>query len=192
MTKKTNAGGSRPGAGRPKGTGKYKEATCALRVPMSLLPQIKDLIALKKNTVFTNASDFQATDQSGQTVPFYSARIAAGSPTHADDHLDDQINLNQYLVANPENVFLVRAKGDSMIEAGITENDMLVVDKSITAQVGKVVIALLDGEFTVKRLTVKNKQYVLQPENKNYSPILINPEQDFSILGVVIHVIHSL
>lgn len=195
MEKKSKAGGSRVGSGRPKGTGKYKEATCAIRVPVSLLSEIKQLLALKVNRSKHTANHgffYPSETTSLNTIPLYSSSIAAGLPSPVEDHIDDDIDLNQYLVSNPSDVFMVRANGDSMIETGIQDNDLLLVDRSITTQEGKVVIALLDGELTVKRLRSKGKEIWLLPENKNYSPIPVTSEQELSILGVVIHVIHSL
>ena len=189
MVKKSKAGGSRPGAGRPKGTGRYREPTSAIRVPVSMLSEIKQLLALKQKN--GRNTSIQAANRPISPVPFFSARVAAGGPVEATDHIDAHVDLHDYLVRSSSQVFLLRAKGDSMIEAGIYENDLLIVDRSITPQDGKIVIARLDGEFTVKRLRIQKKGQWLVPENTNYSPIPLEKHQDCEIIGVVIHVVHS-
>jgi DNA polymerase V len=122
----------------------------------------------------------------------YTERVAAGFPSPADDYLEDKIDLNQYLVKHPASTFLVRASGNSMINAGIFPNDILVVDKSIKAENGNVVIAIIDGELTVKRYLKKRSSIVLQPENEDYEPIELNGKSEAQIWGVVTSVIHDL
>ena len=116
----------------------------------------------------------------------------AGFPSPADDHLDAAIDLNQQYVKNPSATFFVRVQGHSMIGAGIHDNDMLVVDRSLEAQNGAIVIAVVNGELTVKRLLLNDGSLFLMPENPDYEPIEIKGFMDFHIWGVVAHVIHSL
>lgn len=189
MVKKPKAGGARPGAGRPKGTGRYREPTSAIRVPVSMLSEIKQLLALKQQ--YGRSGHIQAANRPFSPVPFFSARVAAGGPVEATDHIEAHVDLHDYLVSSSSQVFMLRAKGDSMIDAGIYEDDLLIVDRSIAPQDGKIVIARLDGEFTVKRLRTQEKKQWLVPENANYSPISLEKHQDCEIIGVVIHVIHS-
>lgn len=190
-----NKGGYRPGAGRPQGSGKYRESTHPIRIPTSLVPQVEELLATK--TAFPTlgkANNIYAISSKNpmQAVPLYSARIAAGSPTYADDHVECYVNFNEYLIQNPPATFCVRVEGSSMIEAGIYENDILVVDNSIEPTDGKIVIACLNSELTVKRLKLKEGDMQLIPENPAYSPIKITAEMDFKILGIAVHVIHSI
>ncbi|MDG1201162.1 MAG: translesion error-prone DNA polymerase V autoproteolytic subunit, partial [Candidatus Actinomarina sp.] len=104
----------------------------------------------------------------------------------------DKVDLNQYLVKHPASTFLVRASGESMINAGIFPNDILVVDRSLKAESGKVVIAVVDSELTVKRYVKKGKNILLKPENDSFDPIVINDESEAYIWGVVTNVIHNL
>ena len=168
-------GGARKGAGRPRGQGKYGEATKAIRVPESKVEYISEIVS-----------------KGLYEIPLYGDRVAAGFPSPADDYLEDKIDLNQYLVKHPASTFLVRASGNSMINAGIFPNDILVVDKSIKAENGNVVIAIIDGELTVKRYINKRSSVVLQPENDNYETIELNGKSEAQIWGVVTSVIHDL
>ena len=125
-------------------------------------------------------------------VPMYSNKVAAGFPSPADDYLEDKIDLNQYLVKHPASTFLVRASGESMINAGIFPDDILVVDRSLKAEDGKVVIAVVDNELTVKRYRKKGKKIFLEPENNAFDPIVIADESEAFVWGVVTNVIHNL
>lgn len=170
-------GGKREGAGRPSGRGKYgAEPTKTLRVPISRLADIHELLG---------------QEFSRQLLPFYLSKVQAGFPSPGDDYIEGHLDLNQQLVPHPAATFLVRATGDSMTDAGIHSGDLLIVDKSLQAQHGKIVIAALNGELTVKRLSKVGGRVQLLPENPKYKPIDISEEQDFVIWGVVIHVIHS-
>ena len=168
-------GGARKGAGRPKGQGKYGEQTKAIRIPVSKVKYISEIVS-----------------KGLYEVPMYSNKVAAGFPSPADDYLEDKIDLNQYLVKHPAATFLVRASGESMINAGIFPNDILVVDRSLKAEDGKVVIAVVDNELTVKRYRKRGKSIVLEPENEAYDPIIISEESEAFVWGVVTNVIHNL
>ncbi len=126
-------------------------------------------------------------------LPFYGSTISAGFPSPADDYLESELNLNELLIKHPSATFFVRASGESMIEAGIHHQDILVVDRSLEPTNGRIVIAVINGQLTVKRLkkTLRGKIY-LMPENKEFSAIEVNAEQDIYIWGVVTNVIHSL
>lgn len=169
-------GGKRTGAGRPKNTGKFGGKTCAIRVPESLVPEIKALV-----------------EGEGYSLPLYSSKVQAGTPSPADDHVDQRIDLNQHLVKHPATTFFVRVTGESMLNAGMYEDDILVVDRSLEARPGKIVIAAVDGELTVKRLHhTKTGEVMLLPENDAFAPIRITEETEFSIWGVVTNVIHPV
>ncbi len=117
--------------------------------------------------------------------------VAAGFPSPADDHLEGKLDLNEYLVKHPAATFFVRVVGDSMINAGIHAGDLLVVDRSLESTDRNIILAVIDGEITVKRLIRKKGKVILMPENENYKPIKINEESQFEIWGVVTHVIHG-
>lgn len=118
--------------------------------------------------------------------------VAAGFPSPAEDYIEDKLDLNQYLIRHPAATFFVRASGDSMIGAGIHSDDLLVVDRAIEPIEGSVVIAVVNGELTVKRLQRKGEKLLLLAENDNYQPLEINEHTEFQIWGVVTNVIHPL
>ena len=122
-------------------------------------------------------------------APFFLARISAGFPSPADDYMESALDLNAYLVRNPAATFMVRVGGDSMAGAGIADGDLLVVDRSEEAVHGKIVVAVLDGELTVKRLQIRKHVRLLVPENPKYKPLRIEPGQELQIWGVVTGVI---
>lgn len=130
---------------------------------------------------------------SGQTsfeIPLMNSAVAAGFPSPAEDHLDLPIDLNKYLVKNPAATFYVRVDGDSMDEADIHQGDLLIVDRSESYGTGSVVLAVLNGEFTVKKLIKKGNELYLESSNSAYAPIKIEIETDFKVWGVVTYVIH--
>jgi len=125
-------------------------------------------------------------------LPLYSTRVAAGFPSPADDYIEARLDLNEHLIKHPAATFFVRVEGNSMIGAGIHENDILIVDRSIKPTDGKVVIAVINGELTVKRLKLAQNKVFLLPENDLFAAIEINEEMEFNIWGVVTNVIHSV
>jgi len=114
-------------------------------------------------------------------MPLYDNPVAAGFPSPAADHVEDRLSADNYLVANPTATYFVRVKGDSMIEAGIFDGDVLVVDRSIKPSLGHVVLAEVDGEFTVKYLG----RGQLLPANAAYQPIKFKDGQTVEVIGVV-------
>lgn len=118
-------------------------------------------------------------------VPMYVDRVSAGFPSPADDYVESALDLNDYLIRNRAATFMVRVSGESMIGAGIHDGDVLVVDRSREAVPGCIVVAVLDGELTVKRLKRRGGIYVLAPENPRYEPIEVGPEQELTVWGVV-------
>ena len=125
-------------------------------------------------------------------LPIFLGRLPAGFPSPADDYLEGKLDLNRHLIKHPAATFFVRVTGDSMIGAGIHSGDLLVVDRSLEPADKNVVVAVLDGELTVKRLFKQNGILRLLPENLNYQPIEIAPQQTIEIWGVVTSVIHAL
>ena len=124
-------------------------------------------------------------------VPLLNDSVSAGFPSPADDYTEENIDLNEHLISNPFSTFFLRVKGDSMINAGIKDKDLIIVDKSLIAKPGNVVIAMIDGEFTIKRLSIKNDELYLKAENHNYPDFSFKNHIDVQIWGVVIYSIHS-
>ena len=126
-------------------------------------------------------------------IHVYEGGVSAGFPSPADDYLDVDLNLHQYLVKHPASTFFIIAKGHSMEKAGIGDEDLLVVDKSLEAKSNDIVIAVVNGEFTVKRYLNINNQFILRAETElnNYPDIKIDESVDFEIWGVVTHTIHN-
>ena len=125
-------------------------------------------------------------------VPLYASPVQAGWPSPAEDYIEAEINLHEFMVKNPAATFFLRAAGDSMTGVGIHEGDILVVDRSADAHHGKVVIAALDGELLVKRLTRREGKVFLSPANPEYPEIEISNREYVHIWGVVTYVIHKL
>lgn len=124
--------------------------------------------------------------------PVFMVPVSAGFPSPAEDYVEGSLDLNRHLIKHPAATFFVRVSGNSMINAGIYPNDILIVDRSIEAVHNKIVIAVLNGELTVKRLKLKDKEIYLFPENPDYPTIKIEENHDFEIWGVATNVIHSL
>lgn len=121
-------------------------------------------------------------------LPLYT-KVQAGFPSPADDYMAGKLDLNTYLIRHPAATFFIRVTGDSMRDAGIRENDLLIVDKSLEATNNKIVIAVVNGEFTVKRLKYINKEAYLVPENDDFQPTKV--DEGSYIWGVVTSVIHQ-
>ncbi len=117
--------------------------------------------------------------------------INAGFPSPADDHIDLDLDLNEHLIKHPAATFYVYARGNSMINAGIYDGDLMIVDRSLDPALRSIVIAIIDGEFTVKRISRINKLLYLIPDNSDYKPIKITSDMNFEIWGVVTHTIHK-
>lgn len=125
-------------------------------------------------------------------IPLYNESVKAGFPSPADDFIDKHIDLNELLIRHPAATFFVRVKGDSMINSGILSGDVLIVDRALEANNNCIVIAVINGELTVKRLRKKGERVQLVPENDNYPTIEITSEMSFQIWGVVKSVIREI
>ena len=165
-------GGARKGAGRPK---EGRDQTKAMRLPVNLIQSVMKFVEHK-----------------GYKLALYGSKVPAGFPSPADDYIEAHLDLNEHLIKHPAATFLVRATGTSMIDAGIHENDILVVDRSLKPTHGKIAIVAIDGQLTVKRLSLKNSQLFLLPENKDFKPIEVKDGSDIYIWGVVTNVIHAV
>lgn len=123
-------------------------------------------------------------------LKFVDSLIRAGFPSPAFDYVEKELDLNEYLIKHPSSTFLARVTGDSMIKANLKEGDILIIDKAKEPKGGDTVVAVIEGEFTVKKLLIEKGRYYLVPENDNYKPIEVTA--DTEIWGVVIKAIISL
>ena len=136
--------------------------------------------------------DFFTPDFTTQLeLPLAGTAIAAGFPSPAEEYLDLALDLNKELVKHPAATFYARVKGDSMVEAGIKDGDLLVIDKALEPKEGCIAVCFIDGEFTVKRLAVRDEGVYLMPANAEFKPIRITEENEFLVWGIVAYVIHK-
>ena len=187
-------GGQRPGAGRKPGTGKYGEPTIAVRVPESKKEVVQAFVsALAVNSAAGHPSAMRAAANPAPfSAPLFAHGVHAGFPSPADDYVSEALDLNDHLIAHKEATFFLRAKGHSMTGAGIQDGDLLVVDRSLNPVNRNVVIAVVDGEFTVKRLHKRGGKIRLLAENPDFAPIELKDGQELQIWGVVTSVIHRM
>jgi DNA polymerase V len=145
-----------------------------------------------KNLQTTTTLDFYFPDHGTKMkLPFMDVGISAGFPSPADDFIELSIDLNKHLIKHKDTTFFAKVKGHSMKDAGIYDGDLLVIDKSLEPQDGKIAICQIDGEFTVKRIKIEENLIWLIAENENYKPIKVTPENELMIWGIVIHSIKS-
>lgn len=189
---KATRGGVREGAGRRIGSGKFREPTSVVRIPASQEPVIKDFLAAyqrkRLHTDLDAVSEFElpGLHRAPLSLPLYSSKVSAGFPSPAEEHVEKRLNPNDFLIDQDDATFFVTIQGYSMIDVGLMPGDKAVVDRSKTANVGDIVLAVINGEFTIKTLA-KNKLGVprLMPANKDFKPIEITEEMQFEIWGVV-------
>jgi DNA polymerase V len=187
-----------PGGGRKSGSGLYKEDTTVIRIPTSQKPVISDFLEAfaKKQRLEQLRNDLDSIDEFVQlsgdlesiSLPLFESKVPAGLPSPADDHIDSRMDPNDYLINKTDKTFFVTIQGESMIEVGLMPGDKAVVEKDKVAAVGDIVLAMIDGEFTVKILAKqKDGKPKLLPANSSgkYSPILIQGQMQFAIWGVV-------
>ncbi|MEM9151528.1 MAG: translesion error-prone DNA polymerase V autoproteolytic subunit [Cyanobacteria bacterium P01_F01_bin.3] len=130
--------------------------------------------------------------EKGVALPLYDSAVSAGFPSPADDHLDRELDLNELLIEHPAATFFARAAGNSMEPAGIFDGDLLVVDRSLKPRDGRVVVAAVNGELTVKRVRHFGLKTFLDADNKAYQPIEITEFCEVVYWGVVTNVIHRM
>lgn len=187
-----------PGAGRKFGTGPFREETEVIRVPKSQKPVISDfleayakkqrLALLRKN--MDNVEEFTQLSSTLHEVslPLFESKVPAGVPESANSDVEGHMDPNRYLIDKEGSTFIVTIQGESMIEAGLLPGDKAIVSKSKLPAIGDIVLAMIDGEFTVKTLAKqKNGDPKLLPANSSgkYEPILILKQMHFEITGVV-------
>jgi DNA polymerase V len=124
-------------------------------------------------------------------VPFFDNRISAGFPSPAEDEIENKLSLNELLITHPEATFFIKVDGDSMQDAHIFKEDILIVDRSIKARHDSIILAVVKGEFTVKRLIIDGDKIFLKPENPSYPCIAIENPDDFCVWGCVTYIIHK-
>ncbi len=204
--KTSRKGGARLGAGRPKGRNAYGEATQPIRIPLSLIKPVEQLLCefsqLRKSKdidqIIPTYKSHESLKSEKNTsnaieplrIPLYGCNVAAGFASPADDFIEDYLDLNQLLIKHHEATFFVRVSGRSMVDAGIQPGDILVVDRALEPVHGKIVIAVVDTEVTVKRLMTSGGSIVLKAENPHYADIPVTDE--LHIWGVVTSIIHQV
>ncbi len=191
---KHSRGGARPGAGRKAGSAQLAEPTAVIRVPESQATVIKDFISVYKRkhikTQLDSVTEFSFPLMDAVPIPLslYSSKVSAGFPSSAEAHVERRLDPSEFLIDQKDATFFVTIQGYSMIDAGLLPGDKAVVDRSKTPSVGDIVMAMLDGEFTIKTLSRhKSGAPRLLPANSTgaYSPIEITEEMNFQIWGVV-------
>ncbi|NTW32472.1 MAG: translesion error-prone DNA polymerase V autoproteolytic subunit [Bacteroidetes bacterium] len=135
---------------------------------------------------------FSCSTETMLELPLIDKGISAGFPSPANDFIDVAIDLNKELIKNPSSTFFGRVKGDSMKDSGINNGDLLIIDKSLEPQNGKIAVCFIDGEFTIKRIILDKDCCWLMPANNDYKPIKVTEENDFIVWGIVVHVIKSV
>ncbi len=197
----SNRGGKRENAGRPRGQGKFGEPTAVMRIPQSQTATIRNFLEVLQRKKAEDSSENAVTDiemdefftpaisKQLTLLPLFSTKVAAGFPSPADDHVEKQLDVSEFLIDHAASTFFVTIKGDSMIDVGLLPGDKVVVDRSKTPGIGDIVLAVVDREFTIKILDHgANKMPRLIPANSTgaYRPIYIRPDTQFEIFGVVI------
>ena len=180
---KSRRGGHRPGAGRKAGSGTYSEPTKPIRVPLSQVEKILGYLSDCRQA---------SLDVPSGTIPIMSHGIPAGFPSPAEDHVEDRVDLNEHLILHREASFILRVSGWSMVGAGIHDGDEIIVDRAIEPNDGHVVVAVVDGELTVKRLRRSGKAVRLVAENPDYPDIEFIEGEELVVWGVVTRVLHKV
>lgn len=145
---------------------------------------------MHKNIASFNTS-FDLNNLIKLKIPFYLTRVPAGFPSPADDFIEKKLDLNEHLIKKPAATYFVQVEGESMKNAGILSGDILVVDRSLNAGHNTIIVAMLDGEFIVKRLLIRGKKYTLYSDNPDYHDIDISIDHNFEVWGVVTYAIHK-
>jgi len=141
----------------------------------------------------TTVEQFYYPDRTAKiSCPLFMVSVSAGFPSPAEDYIEGRLDLNRHLIKHPAATFFVRVAGDSMIDAGIHPGDILVVDRAVEPADGNVVIAVIDGDLTVKRIARQAGRLFLVADNTRYAPLEIQEEMEFEIWGVVTSVVHHL
>lgn len=144
----------------------------------------------QKNSILVS-DIYKPSDVPGSLIPLMISRVSAGFPSSAENYLDKVLDLNDLLIKHPAATFFIRVKGDSMVNAGIHSDDILIVDRALSVSNNKIIIARINDELTVKRIKMEHGKTFLVPDNEKYQPIEVTSEMDFEVWGVVIFIIHK-
>ena len=190
---KPRHGGPRQGAGRKSA---YGEPTKTLRVPQSAVPVVVCYLDALKRSPQSPGDAMVLRPISASRLPNSVAalgrRVRAGKPTSGDDYQEDAVDLGKHLVRDPSSTFVMKVTGWSMRDAGIADGDELVVDRGLAAEDGRIVVADIDGELTVKRLKRTATGWLLQAANPDYADIPVGDQSELNIWGVVTRVLHAV
>ena len=185
----SNHGGYRPGAGRKS---LFNEPTKVIRVPESSIIHIQDFLKQRLKHVNEVESIHQIVAKKNSSIPLALEKISAGPPSNTEGYIEKPLDLNTHLIKNELATFAVKVASLSMLNAGININDILIVDRSLTAKSEDIVVALVDNEFTVKRLIIEGDYHWLKAENPDFSDIHLRDNQELIIWGVVTCIIKDL
>jgi DNA polymerase V len=192
---KPRHGGYRKGAGRKPA---YGEPTKLIRVPESQVPVVMRYLDSLKQSVASVTRGTEpllrpvAAQRVATRIPALGRVVPAGEPTSGDDYLEDSVDLGRHLVRDPASTFVMKVRGWSMRDIGIADGDELVVDRDLSPDDGRIVVAEVDGELTVKRLKKLAVGWLLQAANPDFSDIPVHDKSDPHIWGVVTSVLHRL
>lgn len=189
---KPRHGGTRKGAGRKAA---YGEPTKTVRVPQSQVSVVVGYLeGLKRSEASGEAAGLRpiASLREATPVPALGRRVRAGNPTSGDDYQEDAVDLGKHLVRDPSSTFVMKVAGWSMRDAGIADGDELVVDRGVAPEVGRIVVADIDGELTVKRLKRTATGWLLQAANPDFADIPVPSKSELNIWGVVTRVLHAV
>lgn len=201
LSKPSARGGKRPGAGRKPGQGRYAEGTSVVRVPNSQVVTVKKFLeAFEKRVAATRKAAKKLAGQMmlplgeppAQRIPLFGYSVSAGFPSLADDCIKDRLDVNQLLVSSWSATFFLRAKGDSMIGAGIHDGDIVVVDRSVQPDDRSVVVAVVDSEVIVRRLIKRGASVELHADKPEYTPLRFQDGSELTIWGVVTSSVHEV
>ena len=190
---KPRHGGTRQGAGRKAA---YGEPTKTVRVPQSLVSVVVSYLDEVKRSPLVPGETSPlrpiAALRTATAVPALGRRVRAGKPTSGDDYQEDAVDLGKHLVRDPSSTFVMKVAGWSMRDAGIADGDELVVDRGVAADDGRIVVADIDGELTVKRLKRTSTGWLLQAANPDFADIPVGEKSELNIWGVVTRVLHAV
>jgi DNA polymerase V len=190
---KPRHGGTRQGAGRKAA---YGEPTKTVRVPQSVIPVVAAYLDELKRSEHapreTTGPRPIVALRAATAVAALGRRVRAGKPTSGDDYQEDTVDLGKHLVRDPSSTFLMKVAGSSMRDARIDDGDELVVDRGLAAEDGRVVVADIDGELTVKRLKRTATGWLLQAANPDFADIPVGNKSELNIWGVVTRVLHAV
>jgi DNA polymerase V len=190
---KLRHGGTRQGAGRKAA---YGEPTKTVRVPQSLVPVVAGYLNELKRSGYALGETIRPRPigamRAATVVAALGRRVRAGEPTSSDDYQEDAVDLGKHLVRDPSSTFVIKVVGLSMRDAGIDDGDEIVVDCGLAAEDGRIVVADIDGELTVKRLKRNATGWLLQAANPDFADIPVGSKSELSIWGIVTYVLHAV